>query len=104
LFIWSKPDTKLPDRLGRLIEMGDHNTLADLFLSDKIAQERLTGAVTHLPGHQAKIPNYTLSAPTKLRIHENSITVEDAKILSDLIQPNFGHFDWAACTVFPKAW
>jgi hypothetical protein len=97
--IWSKPDTLLPDRLGRLIETGDYDKLAELFSRDPIAQDRLTGAATHFPG--AKIPNYTLKAPKDLKIHENSITVEDPTLLSDLVKPNSGHFDWAACTQFP---
>jgi hypothetical protein len=91
LSLWSKMDVSLPDNLGRLIETGRHDQLTELFLWDDIAQERLTGAATHLPG--AKIPNYTLSAPTKLKIHQNSITVEDPATLSELLQPNSGHFD-----------
>jgi hypothetical protein len=80
LSIWSRPDTLLPDSLGRLIETGDHDKLAQLFLKNPMVQERLAGAVTHLPGAGAKmnlpgdvkIPNYTLSAPKDLIIHENS--------------------------------
>lgn len=100
LSIWSKPDTLLPDRLGRLIETGDHNKLAELFSRDPVVQDRLTGAATHLPG--ARTPNYTLKSPKDLKIHKNSITVEDPTLLSDLVKPNSGHFDWAACTQFPR--
>jgi filamentous hemagglutinin len=110
LSIWTKPGIGLPDRLGRLIEMGDYDTLSTLFSKDSRVQERLTGAATHLPGAgqvtglpgDVRIPNYTLSAPTKLRIHKNSITVEDSRTLSELIQPDSGHLEWAACTEFPE--
>jgi hypothetical protein len=101
LSIWSKPDTKIPDRLGRLIETGDYDKLADLFTRDPVAQDRLTGARIYLPGSN-KIPNYTLSAPKDLKIHKNSITVEDPRTLSELVKPNSGHLDWAACTEFPN--
>jgi filamentous hemagglutinin len=59
------------------------------------------GSKTGLPG-DVKIPNYTLSAPTELVIYEKSITVEDSKTLQNLITPNSGHWNWAACTEFPR--
>jgi hypothetical protein len=44
------------------------------------------------------VPNYTLKAPNGLAIRSNSATVEDATLLSDLLQPNMGVCHWAACT------
>jgi hypothetical protein len=110
LLFLSKPDTLLLDHYGRLIEAGKYDELAELFLVDELAQERLTGAATHLPGAgtrtglpgDVKIPNYTLKSPSNLKILENSMTVKDPILLSDLIRPNSGHSEWAACTEFPK--
>jgi hypothetical protein len=108
--IWSKPDVRIPDRVGRLIETGNYDELAKLFRQNKEVREKLTGAATHLPGAgtkmdlpgDVKIPNYTLTAPTELVIHENSVTVEVPKTLGELVTPGSGHWDWAACTEFPR--
>jgi hypothetical protein len=54
-----------------------------------------------LPG-DVKIPNYTLTAPKELAIHKNSVTVEAPTTLGDLVTPGSGHWDWAACTEFPR--
>jgi hypothetical protein len=53
---------------------------------------------TYLPG--AEIPNYTLSAPNnpQITIYNNSSTVENKTLLSELIKPYMGPVQWAACT------
>jgi filamentous hemagglutinin len=96
LSIWTRPNTGLPDSLGRLIESGDYDKIAKLFSENQEVQQLFTGATTNLPG--ARVPNYTLSKPEDLMIHRNSISVKDEVTLSNLIQPNAGHYDWAACT------
>ncbi|PRQ09409.1 RHS repeat domain-containing protein [Enhygromyxa salina] len=79
------------DRTGSLIEQGRW----DLISQNPRLMADIEGAASYLPG--AKIPNYTLKAPNTLRIHAKSTTVEDATPLSDLLQPNAGHLEWAAC-------
>jgi hypothetical protein len=93
LTLWTKDGTTLADDTGRLIEAGSY---------DAIALEAVEGAQTFLPG--ATVPNYTLMAPTRLNILKNSLTVEDATFLSELLQPNMGHMDWAACLRYRGRW
>jgi hypothetical protein len=84
LTLWTEHGGALKDSVGLAIEAGNYPVSA-------------SGAVTHLPG--AQIPNYVLKAPTGLRIHALSLTVEDATPLSKLLRPNMGHLDWAACLI-----
>jgi hypothetical protein len=81
----------IPDEMGQLIEAGDYAKI----MANPEFRVLTEGAVTHLPG--STVPNWTLKAPSNLRIYRNSTTVEDATSLSDLLQPGMGPIDWAAC-------
>ena len=89
LTIWTAEGKKLKDWIGQLVEAGE---------TTGIAVESIEGAQTFLPG--AEIANYTLLAPNGLTVYRNSMTVEDATTLVDLLKANMGHVDWAACLVF----
>jgi hypothetical protein len=90
----------LSERVGQLIENGQYDEITRLFNSNPRVAAELEGAASYLPG--STIPNYTLKAPDKLTIFSNSKTVQDATPLSDLLQPNMGCLDWAACTLFRR--
>jgi len=85
--LWSQEGEGLKNSAGLLIEQGRYEEI-DIAL--------IEGARTYLPG--SEVPNYTLMAPNDLPVYANSITVEDATFLSDLLRDRLGHFDWAACT------
>jgi RHS repeat-associated protein len=87
LTMWGKQGEGILDKVGKLVETGKYNEVGFV-----------EGAVTHLPG--AQVPNLTLTAPTKLNIMSNSMTVEDATKLSDLLKPGMGKIDWAACQLY----
>jgi len=53
-----------------------------------------------LPG--GSMPNYTIKAPDKLIIYENSTTVESATSLSDIIKSKTGCVALATCTSYYK--
>ncbi|MDQ6788071.1 MAG: FG-GAP-like repeat-containing protein [Acidobacteriota bacterium] len=88
---WTEEGMGIPDAMGKLIETGDY----DAIIQNPAFAARMEGAVTHLPG--AEIPNFTLKAPNGLNIMSNSLVVEDATTLSDLLNPGMGQMDWAAC-------
>lgn len=92
LTLWTEHGGRIPDDMGRAIENGGYAAIA---ANPDWAAVAERGAVTWLPG--AEVPNYHLTAPDRLRIMSESITVEDATPLSDLLQPGMGHLDWAAC-------
>lgn len=50
-------------------------------------------------GPGSVLPNYTLKAPSNLRIASGSTTVEDATQLASLLRPGMGTCHWAACTL-----
>ena len=91
LTIWAEPGTKLSDMIGLALEKGDYQSI----VNDPLLLSEVEGAASYLPG--AEIPNYTLKAPSGLRIMQASTTVEDAIHLSSLLKPNMGHWQWAAC-------
>jgi hypothetical protein len=43
LSIWSKPDVRIPDSVGQLIETGNYEELAKLFKQNKEVRENLQG-------------------------------------------------------------
>jgi RHS repeat-associated protein len=93
LTMWAKHGESITDELGQFIERGAYDAIAarpDLAAS-------IEGAASHLPG--ASIPNYTLFPPRGLVVMRNSVTVDAPKPLSELLTPNQGHLDWAACLV-----
>ncbi len=91
---------KILDETGRYIEAGDWNGLAKAASQNPRIANDIEGMTTWLPG--SKVPNYTLSAPTNppLRIFQNSTSVESRTFLDQLLQPNMGCIQWAACTKF----
>jgi len=91
LTVWVADGAGLKDSAALLIEAGEY---------DKIPLQRVEGARSFLPG--AMIDNYTLKAPDGLVVLRNSTTVEDATRLSDLLKPNQGHVDWAACLKYRR--
>jgi hypothetical protein len=88
--------------LGLLIEAGDYNRLAHIFNNPHLYeaglkwQKMLTGAQSYLPG--AVYENYMWMRPNReASVRINSSSVNRATPLSDVIQPNMGHLDWAVC-------
>ncbi len=88
------------DETGRYIEAGDWDGLARAAAQNPRIANDIEGMTTWLP--EAKVPNYSLSAPTNppLNIYQNSTTVESGTYLDQLLQPNMGCVQWAACTEF----
>jgi RHS repeat-associated protein len=91
LTTWTRQGRGISDGLGRLIEAGDYGAIA----ASSRHMAAIEGAVSHLPG--ARVPNYVLKAPTGLTVLKNSITVDSATSLSNLLRPGMGAMDWAAC-------
>ncbi|WP_220416885.1 putative adhesin, partial [Enterovibrio norvegicus] len=91
---------RILDETGRYIEVGDWDGLARAAGQNPRIAKDIEGMTTWLPG--AKVPNYTLSAPTNppLNILQNSTTVESGTTLDRLLQPKMGCVHWAACTEF----
>ncbi|WP_244923930.1 RHS repeat-associated core domain-containing protein [Enhygromyxa salina] len=82
LTFYSKHGKSLTDRAGRRVERGSRFGLR---------------RYKFFPGD--RVPNYTLKPPDGLKIRQNSITVATPTPLSDLLVPNMGDLDWAACRV-----
>ena len=99
LTLWTQKGEGIPDGMGKLIEQGRYADLAAnpryVAIMEGGGSAHTVGAASWLPG--AEIPNYHLTAPAKLRIFANSATVQDPTQLSELLTPNMGHVDWAAC-------
>ena len=92
--VFTGPNQGLYDEAGQLIESGD--TTAGLNFQNTLDPQSTTGAMTYLPG--AEIPNYTLYPGPDLNILPGSMTVGSPTSLSNLLQPNMGRVNWAACT------
>jgi YD repeat-containing protein len=86
----------ISDETGRYMEAGDWEGLAKAAETNPKIADDIEGMASHLPG--AEVRTYTLRAPNRLTVYENSFTVEDPASLGDLLQPNQGHRVWAACT------
>jgi RHS repeat-associated protein len=82
----------ISDRLGNAIE---RNTVPTQQFSE-----------TYGPGEL--IPNYRLMAPVQPKLHVKyrlgggNVTVTDDVMLEDLLKPNMGPVDWAACLYDPR--
>jgi RHS repeat-associated protein len=85
---WTAHGNSISDTLGNAIETGGSITYQEY--GDQIA-----GAKTYLPG--AEVPNYTLFPPDGLNIAGNPTTVTNPTNLSQLLSPNQGNVNWAAC-------
>ncbi len=89
----------LNDTAGQLIESGD--VTGGMQLQNRL-NNATDGSRTYLPG--SEVPNYVLTEPDNPffvnPVHplQNSITVTKPTPLSDLLQPNMGCVNWAACT------
>jgi RHS repeat-associated protein len=88
---FTPPGSTIRDDLGRAIERGDWSAI----MKNPEWEYQTRGAITYLPG--SEVDNITLKAPDGLIIHANSRTVEDRVTLSDLMFPDMGPLDWAAC-------
>jgi hypothetical protein len=102
LSMWVQHGKTIESTLGLLVEAGDYNRLTHIFNNPHLYeaglkwQKMLTGAQSYLPG--AVYENYMWMRPnreTSVRI--NSSSVNKATPLSEVIQPNMGHLDWAVC-------
>jgi hypothetical protein len=82
---------KLPDKHGRAIETGRY---------DLLNPADFQGSYTALPGSQ--VPNFRLQPPSGLDIMARSRTVPKTTPPSDLMNPNMGHVEWAACTIYKR--
>lgn len=83
---YSEHGSTITDPLGNAVETG--KDVSNVF-------QRTFG-----PGDV--VPNYTLHPPTGLNIMGSPTTVTQPTNLSDLLQPNMGNVDWAACTYNPS--
>src|SRR5262249_11579391 len=77
--------TALPNSLGQRIESGLQLALHEI----------PAGSRTALPGEL--IPNYTLFPPGNLELAGPTFTVSRPTQLSELLRPNGGNVNWAAC-------
>jgi hypothetical protein len=102
LTIWPRVGVRIPDSLGLAIERGDYGAIAanPKWMRLITSRGKLAGAASYFPG--AEVPNYTLKAPSLLRIMRASTTVEDAAYLSELLKADMGLREWAACTWIKK--
>jgi hypothetical protein len=90
---WIKPGVRMPDSLGRAIELGAYESI----YKNPDWVQLINGAHSALPG--TSVPNYFLKTPDRLTIFKNSITVDVSTPLSTLFREYSGHLEWAACTV-----
>lgn len=88
---------RLKDSNGRLIEAGKWEVIAKRYPNDMRLRNDMEGMATYIGG--AEVPNYALRAPSGLHILRNSSTVENRTLLCDLLKPNMGNVQWAACTI-----
>ncbi len=86
------------DETGRYLEQGDWEGLLNAARANPEIARNIEGMTTYLPG--SKVPDYTLVRPKGLAIMNESTTVDGPKRLSELLAPNTGHVNWAACTEF----
>jgi hypothetical protein len=100
------PNRALYDNAGQLIESGNVPSGMSVQTGQSLTDPRYladttTGAVTYLPGPE--IPNYQLIPPNyfpnqPVNPLSNSTVVDTPTPLSQLLQPNAGCVNWAACT------
>ena len=116
----ARSNTRIHNATGRFLETVDpgffskaDNATRSKIIQEWIARERIrdpnlidrimsdTGKLQVFPPGSS-MPNYTIKAPDKLIIYENSTTVESATSLSDLIKPKAGCIALATCTSYYK--
>ena len=89
LTVWTRHGAGISDELGQFIETGrsiDFSQFGD----------EIIGARSYLPG--SVVPDYTLFPPgNELNILGNPTTVSRPTSLSNLLSPNQGNVNWAAC-------
>jgi RHS repeat-associated protein len=95
---YTKPNKRLPDDIGKLIEAENHDRLRKILNSGTERAQLLVGAHSKLPG--SSVYNYTVKPPSGLNIHENSMTLRNNALLSEIMYEDMGHWNWAACTEF----
>jgi YD repeat-containing protein len=88
------------DDIGGLIELGEWDEIARLAGTNETIADNIYGMQTYLPG--SEIPNLTLKPPIGLKTYNYSVTVDSPTNLSDLLKPNMGCVQWAACTVIRR--
>lgn len=88
---WVGKGEEILDDVAQLIEKGEYETIATN--PDMVAHTQRS--LTFGPGD--RIPNWVLTPAEDLNIMSNSITVTEPTQLSNLLKPNMGQLDWAAC-------
>jgi hypothetical protein len=107
---WTEHNKTLESTIGLLVETGDYDTIARIFNEYHLSpngstryQEMLTGAQSFLPG--AEVPNYVHLPPSpKVSIRANTTSTAKPTPLSEILEPNMGHIDWAVCTEIPPGY
>jgi len=96
-----RQDIRILDVTGRHIESGDWEGLYQLASQNARVERDIIGMASYLPG--SEIPAYTLFRPDeKLIIFQNSHSVSSPTNLNQILKPNMGCVQWAACTEFLK--
>ena len=85
--VWTKHGETIFDTTGQAIEAGNTLTLE--------AFPDIVGARTYLSG--SYMPNYTLFPPKGLTVLGSPTTVRSPTLLGELLRPNMGNVNWAAC-------
>ena len=94
-----RPNISILDRTGQYIEKGDWEGLAALAKTNPRVARDIEGMTTWLPG--AKVPGYTLFPPDKgINLFSRSHSVYQPTPLQQILEPNLGCVQWAACTSF----
>jgi len=87
----------IPDELGFALARDDWDSI---LANPEWVNILTTEGKIYQPGEA--IPNYTLKAPDRLRVSSESMVVEDATPLSDLLEPGQGFLVWAACSEYRR--
>jgi RHS repeat-associated protein len=82
---------RMPDGLGRAIEADNWDAIR---LNPQWAK-LMEGSRTFLPGEE--VPNLMLTRGGGLHMLQNSTRVRSPTLLSELLKPGMGRFNWAAC-------
>ncbi|MGI4935820.1 MAG: putative adhesin [Janthinobacterium lividum] len=94
-----RPNISILDTTGVYIESGQWDKLAAAARRDPRIADDILGMTTWLPG--ARVPAYTLFEPDSgINLLGNSHSVIWPTPLRQLLEPNLGNVQWAACTSF----
>lgn len=94
-----RADISILDRTGQYIEKGDWEGLAALAKVNPRVANDIEGMTSWLPG--AEVPGYTLFPPDKaINLFSQSHSVYQPTPLQQILEPNLGCVQWAACTSF----